>query len=57
MPRYVIERELPGAGKLSQEEFAISQKSCNVIKDLGPSTQWIESLWYREDLLRIPRIG
>ncbi|MDP4265673.1 MAG: DUF4242 domain-containing protein [Bacteroidota bacterium] len=44
MPRYVIERELPGAGKLSQDELhAISQKSCNVISDLGPSIQWVES--------------
>ena len=44
MPRYVIERELPGAGKLSQDELhAISQKSCGVIRDLGPSIQWVES--------------
>ena len=44
MPRYVIERELPGAGKLSQDELhAISQKSCNVISELGPTIQWVES--------------
>ena len=44
MPRYVIERELPGAGKLSQEELqAISQKSCNVLDELGPKIQWVES--------------
>ncbi len=44
MPRYVIERELPGAGKLTQAELhAIAEKSCNVIKDLGPSIQWVES--------------
>ena len=44
MPRYVIERELPGAGKLTQDELhAISQKSCGVIRDLGPSIQWVES--------------
>jgi hypothetical protein len=44
MPRYVIERELPGAGKLSQEDLqAISQKSCGVIRDLGPQIQWVES--------------
>ena len=44
MPRYVIERELPGAGKLNQDELhAISQKSCGVIKELGPSIQWVES--------------
>ena len=44
MPRYVIERELPGAGKLNAEELhGISQKSCGVIRDLGPSIQWVES--------------
>ena len=44
MPRYVIERELPGAGKLTKDELhAISQKSCTVIKELGPSIQWVES--------------
>lgn len=44
MPRYVIERELPGAGKLSQDELhAISEKSCGVINQLGPSIQWVES--------------
>ena len=44
MPKYVIEREIPGAGKLSTEELkAISQKSCGVISNLGPSIQWVES--------------
>jgi len=44
MPKYVIERELPGAGKLSQAELkAISQKSCAVLQDLGPQVQWLES--------------
>jgi hypothetical protein len=44
MPKYVIERELPGAGKLSTEDLkAISQKSCGVINNLGPSIQWVES--------------
>jgi hypothetical protein len=44
MPRYVIERELPGAGNLSQQELqAISQKSCGVLDDLGPRIQWVES--------------
>jgi len=44
MPRYVIERELPGAGKLTQEELqAISQKSCGVLDELGPRIQWVES--------------
>jgi hypothetical protein len=44
MPKYVIERELPGAGKLSQPELrAISQKSCGVLRSLGPEIQWIQS--------------
>lgn len=44
MPRYVIEREIPGAGKMTQDELrAISQKSASVIKELGPSIQWVES--------------
>lgn len=44
MPGYVIEREIPGAGNLSMDELhAISQKSCNVISELGPSIQWVES--------------
>jgi hypothetical protein len=44
MPRYVIERELPGAGKLGTDDLhSISQKSCGVIKELGPSIQWVES--------------
>jgi hypothetical protein len=44
MPKYVIERELPGAGKLSQQELRqISQKSCSVLKSLGSQIQWVES--------------
>lgn len=44
MPKYVIERELPGAGKLSAQELqAISQKSCGVLRDLGPQIQWQQS--------------
>ena len=44
MPRYVIEREIPGAGKLTKDELhAISQKSAKVIMELGPSIQWVES--------------
>ena len=44
MPKYVIERELPGAGKLSQQELqAISQKSCSVLENLGTDIQWIHS--------------
>ena len=45
MPKYVIEREIPDAGKLSVEQLqAISQKSCGVLKDLGPQIQWVESM-------------
>lgn len=44
MPKYVIEREIPGAGKLTSAELqAISQKSCGVLQKLGPSIQWVES--------------
>jgi len=44
MPKYVIEREIPGAGKLSAAELqAISQKSCGVISKMGPKIQWLES--------------
>jgi cell division inhibitor SulA len=44
MPKYVIERELPGAGKLSPEELrGVSQTSCAVLNKLGPTVQWLES--------------
>ena len=44
MPKYVIEREIPGAGNLSKEELqSISQTSCGVLSNLGPQIQWIES--------------
>ena len=44
MPRYVIEREIPGAGELSQDELhAISQKSCAVLQEMGPQVQWVQS--------------
>ena len=44
MPRYVIERELPGAGNLNHSQLRdISQKSCSVLDELGPSIQWVES--------------
>src|SRR6266516_3578246 len=44
MPKYVIEREVPDAGKMSPEQLqAISQKSCSVLRNLGPEIQWIES--------------
>ena len=44
MPKYVIEREIPGAGALSKDQLqAISQKSCNVLSALGPQIQWLQS--------------
>lgn len=44
MPKYVIEREIPGAGKLSPAELhGISQQSCGVLKALGPQIQWLHS--------------
>jgi len=44
MPKYVIEREIPGAGKLTNAELkAISQKSCGVLNELGPQITWIQS--------------
>ena len=44
MPKYVIEREIADAGKMSPEQLhAISQKSCSVLRKLGPEIQWVES--------------
>lgn len=44
MPKYVIEREIPGAGKLTPQQLqAISQKSCGVLNQLGPQIQWLHS--------------
>ncbi len=44
MPKYIIERDIPGAGDLSDPELQyISQKSCSILKDMGPQIQWLES--------------
>ncbi|MBI1729801.1 DUF4242 domain-containing protein [Candidatus Acetothermia bacterium] len=44
MPKFLIERELPNAGKLSEQELqAISQKSCGVLSKMGPQIQWLQS--------------
>jgi cell division inhibitor SulA len=44
VPKYIIERDIPGAGKLPPAELtSISQKSCSVLKNLGPQIQWVES--------------
>jgi hypothetical protein len=44
MPKFLIEREIPGAGKLSQQELqGISQTSCGVLQKMGPQIQWLQS--------------
>ena len=44
MPKYIIEREIPGAGSLSALELqGISQKSCSILHQMGPQIQWLES--------------
>jgi hypothetical protein len=44
MPKFVIEREIPGAGKLTPEQLqAISQTSCGVLRSMGPEIQWVQS--------------
>jgi len=44
MPKYIIERDLPGAGKLSPDQLhGIAQKSCSVLRSIGPQIQWVHS--------------
>jgi hypothetical protein len=44
MPKFIIEREIPEAGKLSPEQLlAISQTSCGVLREMGPQIQWLQS--------------
>ena len=44
MPKFIIERELPGAGNLTAADLqGVSDKSCSVLKNLGPQIQWVES--------------
>ena len=44
MPKFVIERELPGAGQLSSDQLqGVSQKSCGVLREMGPQIQWVQS--------------
>ncbi len=44
MPKFLIEREIPGAGNLSESELqAISQRSCSVLQKMGPQIQWLQS--------------
>jgi hypothetical protein len=51
MPKYIIERDVPGAGKLGPRELqAIAQRSCTVLDRLGPRVQWVQS-WVTDDKL------
>ncbi len=44
MPKFIIERDIPGAGKLSAADLkAISQKSCGVLREMGSQVQWVQS--------------
>jgi hypothetical protein len=44
MPKYVIERDIPGAGDLSGEQLqGVSQTSCSVLNEMGPQIQWVQS--------------
>ena len=44
MPKYVVERDIPGVGKMTPEQLkGISQKSCAVLREMGPEIQWLES--------------
>jgi Protein of unknown function (DUF4242) len=44
MPKFLIEREIPGAGSMSPQQLqGVAEKSCSVLRDLGPKIQWIES--------------
>ena len=44
MPKFLIEREIPGAGNLSPQELqGVAQTSCNVLQKLGPQSQWVQS--------------
>ncbi|MFZ2169619.1 MAG: DUF4242 domain-containing protein [Methylococcaceae bacterium] len=44
MPKYIIERDIPGAGSLTTADLhGISQKSCSILSDMGPKIQWVES--------------
>ncbi|WP_068635399.1 DUF4242 domain-containing protein [Thauera butanivorans] len=44
MPKYIIERSIPGAGKLTERDLAsVSQKSCGILRSMGPQIQWVKS--------------
>ena len=54
MPKYIIEREIPGAGSMSAETLkGISQHSCGVLREMGPSIQWVESFVTPDKIYRV----
>ncbi len=56
MPQYLIERNIPGAGKLTAPELkAISQKSCSVLNQMGPQIQWVHSYVTNDQVICIYR--
>ena len=56
MPQYLIERNIPGAGKLTPAELkAISQKSCGVLNKMGPQIQWVHSYVTPDQIICIYR--
>ena len=56
MPQYLIERNIPGAGKLSASELqAISQKSCGVLNGMGPQIQWVHSYVTADQIICVYR--
>jgi len=56
VPQYLIERNIPGAGKLTASELqAISQKSCSVLNTLGPQIQWVHSYVTGDQIICIYR--
>ena len=51
MPKYLIERNIPGASKLTQQELqAVSHKSCDVLQEMGPRIQWLQSYVARDKI-------
>ncbi len=56
MPKYLIEREIPGAGEMSGEQLqAVSQTSCGVLRNLGPQIQWVQSYVTGDKIYSISR--
>lgn len=56
MPQFLIERNIPGAGKLTASELqGISQKSCGVLNDMGPQIQWVHSYVTADQIMCVYR--